>query len=218
MQTKIIGHTKLQIPIVAHEFGSAGPEVLVLGGVHGDEPEGIAAAQALLARFVSDFSYKLRLVLIPCLNLDGCLAHTRVNGAGVDLNRNLPTKDWSPEVRAARYHPGPAPGSEPENQVLMKLIENHQFKLVVSLHSWEPVINTNGDCKGEAEILAKWTGYKIDDYIGYPTPGSLGTYAGLERQIPTITYEIQRDLPLNEVVAKHVEPLCHALKYTEAHR
>jgi protein MpaA len=41
--------------------------------------------------------------------------------------------------------------------------------------------------------------YEITEDIGYPTPGSLGTYAGWERQIPTITFEIERGLPLSEV-------------------
>ena len=34
------------------------------------------------------------------------------------------------------------------------------------------------------------TGYKVEESIGYPTPGSFGTYCGIERNIPTITLEL----------------------------
>jgi len=218
MKSWIFGHTHLKIPIPAWSFGDTGPSVLLLGGVHGDEPEGISAATAILERFLQSFPYRLKLTLIPCLNWDGVLTQQRTNGAGVDLNRNLPTKDWTTEARAPRYFPGSKPGSEPENQALMAFLEREKPKLIITLHSYDPQINVNGDCKGEAEIIARLTGYPISDDIGYPTPGSLGTYAGFERKIPTITYEIQRELPLDQVVAKHVEPVLEALKYTEKNR
>ena len=39
---------------------------------------------------------------------------------------------------------------------------------------------------------------EITEDIGYPTPGSLGTYCGLERNLPTITWELQRGLKESE--------------------
>jgi len=38
-------------------------------------------------------------------------------------------------------------------------------------------------------------GYPPAATIGYPTPGSLGSYAGIDRQIPMITLELPRTLP-----------------------
>lgn len=218
MKSWIFGTSRLNIPIPAWTFSNGGPTVLILGGVHGDEPEGVAACHGLLAEFLKNFPYKLNLTLVPCVNVDGVLLHSRTNGASIDLNRNLPTKDWTREARAPRYFPGEQPGSEPENQAIMGFLETEKPKLIISLHSWEPMINTNGDCQGEADIIHKWTGYRVADDIGYPTPGSLGTYAGQERKIPTITYEIQRDIPLNQVIRDHLKPVMEALKYTEAHR
>ena len=61
---------------------------------------------------------------------------------------------------------------------------------ILSLHSWKPLLNVNGACRPEAEAIASRTGYIIEESIGYPTPGCLGTYTGLERAIPTLTYEI----------------------------
>ena len=108
---------------------------------------------------------------------------------------NLPTNDWSGEVTKDKYHPGPKANSEVENQGLVDWLSDHQPRLVISLHSWKPLLNTNGRCQFEAEVISKLTGYKIEDSIGYPTPGCLGTYCGLERDMPTLTYEIQRELP-----------------------
>ncbi|MFS4459703.1 M14 family zinc carboxypeptidase [Bdellovibrio sp. HCB2-146] len=215
MKTSIFTYTSKGLPVVAYEFQNNGPEVLILGGVHGDEVEGVIAAQELLKHFMKSFPYKLNLTLVPQFNLEGVVFKTRGNGNGYDLNRNLPTKDWSPEVKTPRYHPGPFAGSENENKGLIEYIEKKSPKLILSLHSWHPVLNVNGDCKAVAEVLARMTGYKIDDDIGYPTPGCLGTYAGLERKSPTLTYEIERGLSAEKIIEIHVPAILESLKVLE---
>lgn len=217
--TFLFGKTALGLPITAYRFSNLGantpPKVLILGGVHGDEIEGVIAAQGLFESFMQSFPYKLDLVLVPAFNLDGVLYRTRTNSHGVDLNRNMATKDWSPVVKTERYHPGPSANSEPENQALAQFIDQEKPQFVLSLHSWHPVLNVNGDCMKEAESLSQSTGYKIDADIGYPTPGCLGTYAGLERQSPTLTYEIERGLSPEKILATHVPAILEALKETE---
>ena len=216
LDLKILTTTTKNLPIFMYEFGDSGPEVLILGGVHGDEPEGVIAARGLLQSFLQSFDFKLRVILIPEFNIEGVLNKQRSNSNGVDLNRNLATKDWTPEVKTPRYNPGPSPLSENENQALTKLIENRNFKLIISLHSWNPMINVNGpSCEPEASILHQHTGYKIDGDIGYPTPGSLGTYAGTEREISTITFEIQREIDFAEISKIHVPALLKCLQATE---
>lgn len=212
---KTFALSRLQIPIPCFEFKNGGPEILILGGVHGDESEGVALAWALTEEFHKNFNFKLNLTIIPQFNIEGVMKCTRTNSAGVDLNRNLPTKDWSPEVATPRYHPGPSANSEPENQALVKYIESQKPKWILSLHSWNPVLNVNGACLEEANVLAQYTGYKIDAEIGYPTPGCLGTFAGLERNCPTLTYEIQRGLALDEVIKIHKPAILAALKISE---
>ena len=215
MRSFIFGHTRNGLPITAHQFGSTGPEVLVLGGVHGDESEGVVLAQALLGRFCTDFPYRMRLTLVPMFNLDGVLACQRTNAAGVDLNRNLPTNDWTAEVATPRYNPGPAANSEPENQALVKWIADNQPSFILSLHSWKPLLNVNGNCKEEATVISKLTDYPVEESIGYPTPGCLGTYCGLERDMPTLTYEIERGLDHPSVIKKHLKAVLEGLKVTE---
>jgi protein MpaA len=208
---RTLSRTHLGLPILAYDFGHQGIRVLILGGVHGDEVEGIACAKALLSDLQQNFPYAIQVTLIPEMNPDGSLLKQRTNSRGVDLNRNMATQDWSPEIKSERYHPGPHPMSEVENQVLAEELKNSHF--VLSLHSWHPVINVNGNCLKEAQILAAHTGYKIDADIGYPTPGCLGTYAGLERNIPTITYEIERGLDIKKVTEIHPAAIHKMLEF-----
>ncbi|MBX2986299.1 MAG: DUF2817 domain-containing protein [Bdellovibrionaceae bacterium] len=215
MKVRVFGHSSFNLPIVGYEFAGDGPEVLVLGGIHGDEYEGVATADGLLESLLQDNPFRLSITLIPRANPDGVLLRTRSNGQGVDLNRNLPTKDWSPEIKNPRYNPGPRAGSEIENQVLMRLLEEKKPVFVLSLHSWHPVLNVNGPCRPQAEAIARLTGYKIDDDIGYPTPGCLGTYAGLERPHATLTYEIERGQSVPEILKIHVPAVRAALQATE---
>jgi murein peptide amidase A len=209
------GYSPLELPIPAYRFNNGGAKVLILGGVHGDEIEGVIASHGLLAEFSKGFPYKLDLTLVPAFNIDGVLHRSRTNSRGVDLNRNLPTKDWSPVIKTPRYHPGPYANSEPENRALAQFIEIENPQFLLSLHSWHPVLNVNGDCLNEAKVLSAYTGYKIDDDIGYPTPGCLGTFAGLERQSPTLTYEVERGLEASQVLKIHVPAILECLKETE---
>lgn len=178
--------------------------ILFIGGVHGDEPEGVRLASELLAWLQheeSQNSEKIRpWILIPCLNPDGYSKNQRTNAAGIDLNRNFPSKDWSPDAKAPRYYPGPSPGSEKEVQALVKLIEDEKPQLIVHFHSWEPcVVYTGAPGKAAAEILASGTDYECREDIGYPTPGSLGQYGWMEHQIPVICIEEQEHIALDKV-------------------
>lgn len=212
----VFGQSPLGLPITGYRFGqNKGPKVLILGGVHGDEIEGVIGAMGLLKSFNESFNFNLDVTLVPMFNPEGVLNKTRMNSRGVDLNRNLPTKDWSPEVKTPRYNPGPQPNSEPENQALVKFVENEKPVFLLSLHSWHPVLNVNGDCMAEAKVLSEKTGYKIDADIGYPTPGCLGTFAGLERTSATLTYEIERGLDAESILRVHVPAILACLKETE---
>ena len=212
---KLFGNSSQGLPIICHSFGKQGPVVLILGGVHGDEPEGIWIAFGLLEKWIKKFPYKLRLTLIPCFNIEGALSCKRTNSNKVDLNRNLPTKNWTAKFEKKKYYPGPGPCSEPENKALTKWISTNKPKLIISLHSWNPMININGACHPEANIIAEATGYKLADYIGYPTPGSLGDYCGLERNVPVITYEAAKGERIKETLSLHIPAIEKALFASE---
>lgn len=206
--------TRLQLPVPLFQWNQGSYHILIIGGVHGDEPEGVALARALQSKLMENNPYQLKISLIAEFNPDGVLLKNRCNSNGVDLNRNLPTADWSPVAAQPRYNPGLAANSEPENQALVHFIEHQKPDVIISLHSWNPMLNVNSYVP-QAEVIQKIINYKIVEDIGYPTPGSLGTYAGHERKIPTLTYEIQRDLPLNQVISEHLPALNAALDFSQ---
>jgi len=181
-----------------NELVGARPIVL-LGGIHGDEPEGVELARATESWLQQESSRpNSRLapwVVVPCLNVDGFEKRQRVNGRGVDLNRNYPSKNWSPEVQNPRYHPGPAPASEPEIQAVVELVETLDPRLLIHCHSWEPmIVGTGPRAVLDAQRLVKSSGYKFVETIGYPTPGSLSQYGWHDKQIPVICIEEQEHL------------------------
>ena len=212
---KLFGNSSQGLPIICYPFGKEGPLILILGGVHGDEPEGNYIALGLLRKWLKKFPYKLRVYLIPCFNIEGSLLRQRTNVNQVDLNRNLPTKNWTSEFEKDRYYPGPRSCSEEENKALVAWIDKNKPKLIISLHSWNPMINTNGDCHPEANIMAEMTKYKLTDDIGYPTPGSLGDYCGIEKDIPVITYEAAKGGTIKEALNIHVPAIEKALFESE---
>lgn len=160
--------------------------ILVIGVFHGDEKDG----EYLINRYLyKKNETKNRLLFIPCLNPDGKEAGTRTNANGVDLNRNFPTKNWKLSDKN-EYFGGTAPASEVETQFLIYIIEKYVPDLIITLHEPYCVVNYDGPAKEEAQKISEITGYKIEESIGYPTPGSFGTYCGIERKIPTITLEL----------------------------
>lgn len=162
----------------------------ILGAVHGDEVEGAHLAIRLHEWLAVTSEVNLPMIIVPIVNVDGYKAGTRVNGNGVDLNRNLPSAQWTPEAREAKYFPGKAPLSEPENQYLVSLFKKYPPRFILSFHSWYPVINYNGACKEIAEFLASYNKYPIEaDFLTHPTPGSLGEFGPQEFKSPVLTFE-----------------------------
>lgn len=175
--------------------------LILIGGVHGDEPEGVKLAEETL-RYLDAHPEKCRVpwILIPCLNPDGFTAKTRTNAGGVDLNRNYPARSWSPEIKEPRYNPGPKAGSEPEIQALVALIQAVKPRLLIHCHSWHPCIVMTGEpARPDAERLAKVSGYPLQATIGYDTPGSLSQYGWADHKIPVICIEEQEGTPLDQV-------------------
>ncbi|MDH5719606.1 MAG: DUF2817 domain-containing protein [Spirochaetia bacterium] len=202
----ILGHSAGQNKIMAKELRAENSrkKVLLLGGVHGNETEGVQFMVDFCREFAKDEEkspFGFDLFLVPVLNPDGFFAHERKNASGVDLNRNMPTKDWSPEFQEDKYNPGSHAGSEPESKILVDLLNKHYFDFIISFHSWKPMININGPAEIFGEKMKEKLKMKVVKDIGYPTPGSLGTYAGWERGIPTITLEFERGVELEGIYA-----------------
>ena len=106
----------------------------LIAGVHGDEVEGVYLLQELF-KWLQDEEITAPLIVIPILNVDGYRSQTRINAHGVDLNRNLPSSNWTEKARDDKYNPGKSALSEPENKYLVKLFEKFPPKFILTLHS-----------------------------------------------------------------------------------
>ena len=80
------------------------------------------------------------------------------------------------------------------------------------------MVNFNGDCENLALAMGKKNGLIAKGDIGYPTPGSLGTYTGWERNLPTITLEILRGQEPGAVWDQHVEGFLDGIHYYLKHQ
>ncbi|REL26276.1 DUF2817 domain-containing protein [Thalassotalea euphylliae] len=189
--------------------------VLFIGGVHGDEPEGVVLANEWLG-WLRAANTAQAWLLIPCLNPDGYQRNERTNGRGVDLNRNYPSKCWRPEYQDKRYFPGSAPASEPEISALVNLIAQTEPRLIIHFHSWQPSVVYSGEsAKEAASFLANASNYPLQPDIGYPTPGSLGEYGANDLGIGVICIEEQEGIASETIFPRFKQGLI-ALMTAEA--
>jgi protein MpaA len=190
-----IGRSVEGRPIVKAEFGEGDDVTLFFTCFHGSEratPRFGFDFADLLHRNPSLLKPGRRVVVVPIQNPDGFVRGTRSNANGVDLNRNYPTANWGQQLdgrRRIRF--GEAPASEPETRIVLKLLAELQPDRILSVH--QPLECNNNDGPNGlalAHLLASYNGYPVEPYIGFPTPGSFGTYAGQERGIPMVTLEL----------------------------
>ena len=117
----VIGHSVSGHRIVAYRVGNpASPrKALVVGDIHGDEPQGVRVVRAIRSmRGIRDVD----LWLIDTVNPDGLAAHQRRNARGVDLNRNFAAGWRRTGPRGYRYYAGPHAFSEPESRAVRALV------------------------------------------------------------------------------------------------
>ena len=180
---------------------------LVVGVVHGDEPQGKYLIDKYIEHCKTNNIKPQNLLFIPCLNPDGMQKNTRTNLNGVDINRNFSTKNWGKnegenatcDDSSTQYYGGEFPSSEIETKFLTDVIEKYKPKLVLTIHSPYRVVNYDGNALDMAQKIAKILNYPVESSIGYPTPGSFGTYCGIERNIPTITLELDENSPIEDL-------------------
>ncbi|MEA2568317.1 MAG: murein peptide amidase [Acidobacteriota bacterium] len=184
------------IPLTVWLPESGAAEIVVLASIHGDEAETtVVVSEALRCIPRGD----LQAAVILCGNPDGMLRGTRGNGRGVDLNRNFPTSNWSPDpvhyktrandARDIALSPGAEPASEPETRALLSLLERLKPRAVVSLHAALACIDDSGNSHLGRQLAARCELPLLTE-IGYPTPGSMGTWAA-EQRLTLVTWELE---------------------------
>jgi len=193
--------------------------MLIFAAIHGEESETTLALSRALRQLPEPSPH---CAVVLAANPDGLLRGTRGNARGVELNRNFPTRDWRPDPVAHRFtledprdvllSPGSHAGSEPETQALLALLADLTPEVVIALHAPLGCID-DANQSALGRWLAERTGMPFVADVGYPTPGSFGTW-GREHELPVITYEF----PLADadaLVRDHVPVLVELLTRTD---
>lgn len=199
----VVGHSREHRPIIAYEFGDGPTVTLIIAAIHGDEPIAAELADRFVQHLRTVPSGQLdgRVLVIPRLNPDGLARRTRANAAGVDLNRNFPAKNWRRTSSRSSTFGGSKPLSEPEAQVVARLLDERRPRRLISIHAMHRGACNNFDGPGEAlaERMKRHNGYPVLASIGYPTPGSLGSFAGNDRQVAMVTLELPKSAAIAAV-------------------
>ena len=187
-----IGYSHQGRPLRIRRIGAGPRRVIWIGGIHGNEREGVVSTAELPAALAAQRGAldEVTLTILEDVNPDGTAANTRGNARGVDLNRNYPASNFLP---GERY--GQRPLDQPEAKALHDLVRAERPDLVIVAHSWrnDHFINYDGPAVRYAELFSRHSGYRVkpSDKI-HPTPGSLGSWVGRKLQIPILTLEHER--------------------------
>ena len=196
LKSSIYGRTMLGSPLLY--FPSKREcRMLVIAGIHGEEPETTFLLSRALRAFDENFD---SMAFILCANPDGMALGMRGNPNGVDLNRNFNTRNFLPDMVESRsileaprdtiLLSGYEAESEPETKALVALIEKLKPKSILSMHAPMGCIDAPQKT-GLVEDLMGVFNLPWRPDIGYETPGSLGTWCG-ERNIECVTLELPR--------------------------
>ncbi len=211
---RTLGFSVENRPIDCIRMGNGPNKTLFFGVFHGDEPAGEPVLRRLVEYLVKnpEILEGRSVEICPVLNPDGLARKTRVNANLVDVNRNFPAANWTSDGKGTRYWGGPRAASEPETMTVVELLESFAPTKIVTLHATLHNVNYDGPAAELAKRMSALNGYVVEPDIGYPTPGSFGTFVGREKKIPTITLEF----PEGEGEAmwrENKEALLEAIRY-----
>lgn len=182
------GKSVIAHPLYAYRLGNGPSARALIGGIHGgyewNTVEFVSETLKYLQENPTLVPLTVTLYLIPCANPDGYAAGTdavvaRMNGNGVDLNRN-----WDYQWQMTATHgtrpvkAGTEAFSEPETDALRRFIEEREIELVIFYHSAMGVVFGGAEPENSAtfelaQMLAQVTGYKhqIEGIPGQITTG-----------------------------------------------
>ncbi len=175
-EPQVIGVSALGRPLIAYRAGTGPITRALIGGLHGgyeaNTTQLLSATLAHLREQPELIPPDITLFIIPLANPDGYAAGTdavvgRMNGRGVDLNRN-----WDYQWQLTATHgtrpvfAGEAAFSEPETRALRDFILSQQMDAVIFYHSvFAAVFHGAGEAQSHtvelAQRVAAATGYTL---------------------------------------------------------
>lgn len=167
------------------QFGDGEIPIVILASIHGNESIGTPLLNQLSIHLFQNSAWTTdrTIYCISMVNPDGFVGNTRGNRENIDINRNFPTENFG----RGWFH-GDAPLDSIESEILMRFFLEVQPERVLTIHQPLNGIDYDGPSKELAEELSSVSGIRIHK-LGSRS-GSLGTFLGVEMNIPVITLEI----------------------------
>lgn len=100
---KLHTRTKIEVPIIIERAKEPGPTILITGGIHGDEINGVEIVRRLIANGYNK-PEKGMIICIPVVNVFGFLSLSREFPDGRDLNRVFPGSKRGSLASIFAYH------------------------------------------------------------------------------------------------------------------
>jgi protein MpaA len=212
-QYRIAGSSVEGRPILYIVLGEGPDVIFILATIHGNEPAGTPLVHRLIRHLEQnrEILNGRTIVLLPVANPDGLANGTRHNVNNVDLNRNFIAANRSNKVPG-----GEEALSEPEAHAIYKIIQQHNPDRIVSIHQPLACIDYDGPGKELANHMAQYCDLPVKK-LG-ARPGSLGSYVGVTKGIPIITFEMlgsDSDLDSESLWRKYGRSLLATITYPE---
>jgi protein MpaA len=177
-------------------------KVLVVGCIHGDEPEGRKVVDLLRTATAPP---GVELLLVRNLNPDGLQRHTRQNAHGVDLNRNSSQGRRFLGGPGTRFYAGPKPFSEPETRAIRALILRDRPAVTVWYHQPFALVD-RPETGGDAISLAYSRVSGLRFHALAPRPGSMSRWENVRvRPGSSIVVELPPGRLSAAAVRRHAE-------------
>jgi hypothetical protein len=100
---RLITRSEIDIPIIIERGEQEGPCILLIGGVHGDETNGVEIVRQIISKGLNKPKVGT-VICIPLLNVFGFLNKTRVFPDGRDLNRVFPGSETGSLASRFAFH------------------------------------------------------------------------------------------------------------------
>jgi murein tripeptide amidase MpaA len=167
-------------PLWVYRFGTGPSARAIIGGIHGGYEWNTVVLVSETLKYLQDNPALLpdavTLYVVPCANPDGYAAGTdrevaRMNGNGVDLNRNWDYQWQETATHGTRpVNAGTGPFSEPETAALRDLILNNRVEAAIFYHSANARIFHGLETERSATYeLAQ----AVSEVTGYPVAASM---------------------------------------------
>ncbi|MEQ8317487.1 MAG: M14 family zinc carboxypeptidase [Phycisphaerales bacterium] len=201
-----LGASRQGRPIFVRTHGAGPTGVLVIGLIHGDEPEVYQRFDDLWLRLrTAGYEGRLTLHAIANMNPDGLERQRRGNARGVDLNRNWPARNFRPSTAH-----GPNPLSEPEAAAVHRFIQQARPAVIVVFHSTGggPFVDPDGPMETAGPLAEAFVraaarvdpSWRMNADFTNPA-GSLGSWYGLDEQQVVLTVELRPGTPPEDALA-----------------